>query len=97
MKTYLGVKIPKLNGRPQLWMRATKCSSYGKYETLRIIYPNGQVDYCFKYTDNQEGIAKTILEWTDHGCTSKATQFDAIVSSIQYDKWSGKPIFIGYL
>lgn len=88
---YKGVKIPKCNGRPQLWSRGIQ-----KNESLRIIYPNGRIEYCdtpgFWYRFN--------------GCTSRNTQERAIKAAIDYDDFWHKsfedtpdmiPFFIGYL
>ena len=97
---YKGVKIPKLNGRPQLWMRGAYAGG------LRIVYPNGNVEYCI------EEKQKTAF-FEDYACTFRFNQMDAIKASIDYDKGHkydvfstqtdtyaekhGVPEFLGYL
>lgn len=103
--TYKGVKIPKCNGRPQLWARAhSPIINYvepylefllladGAYShtSLRIIYPSGNVSYHSVFNTHEE-------DWCPYGCTSADTQLKAIKNTIDYDAFNGKPWFLGYL
>lgn len=81
--TYKGVNIPRDIGRPQLWLRGVD-----GHRGLRIIYPNGKVEY-------------TLLDdyyQFRQGCTSRSDQAGAIKACINYDAvhTGSKPIFIGY-
>lgn len=89
MKSYFGVKIPKCNGKPQLW-----CRSAGG---LRIIMPDGQVDWCMeefaeKWGDYPVYLRKDLKNgYTPDGrymyaCTVGESQLDAIKNSIRYDQ-----------
>lgn len=81
MKTYKGVKIPKNNGRPQLWYRGDTLGG------LRIIYPNGEVEFVFGS-----------FTYFAYGCTSRANIDNAVLACISYSKKHGsKPQFLGYL
>lgn len=84
--TYKGVKIPKCNGRPQLWLRGW--SDEGN-PTIRIIYPSGYVEYETRYAFDGE---------MRRGCTSRRTQLAALRACIKYDfDAPNKPEFLGYL
>lgn len=102
-KTYRGVKIPKLNGRPQLWARM----GLDHNEGIRIIYPDGSVAWdkgCgsfpisnFEYVEDS-GYGTSRM----YACTSDSTQLKAIKNSIDWDTEAGeakgrKPVFLGYL
>lgn len=81
-------KIPRCNGRPQLWHSISK--PHGKYDRLRIIYPNGRVMFCF---DNVFWPGNFLL-----GCTSRKTQKAAILACVEYSKhFKEDVIFLGYL
>lgn len=96
MKEYKGVKIPKCNGRPQLWIQ-----SWGfelNMQRIRIIMPGGIV----LYDDNNLGIDYQHSSSTKliKGCTSRRNQLSAIKAIIDYFGQatdSGKPEFLGYL
>lgn len=91
---YKGVKLPKCNGRPQLWARGYGAVA-GTHTTLRIIYPNGKVEF------NQRSLGGFLRSkyWKGgKGCTSSDTQLQALKNTIKYDLHSGEaPWFLGYL
>ena len=96
METYLGVKIPKNNGRPQLWLRGVK-SENGNHTTIRIIYPNGKVEYT---SQSHPGLTTFFYELTP-GCTSRKDYLAAVKATIKFDlsynRDSEPPIFLGYI
>lgn len=59
-------------GVPQLWLRRSQDDS------LRIIYPDGKVEYFFEVSWYGEG-----WKWKN-GCTSRATQLEAIKECKRY-------------
>jgi hypothetical protein len=96
---YRGVKIPRCNGRPQLWLRGSD-----DHQSIRIIYPSGLVEYCIShpYTmspDEEE--QDTLNDFNNRGaCTSRRSQLAAVKAAIRYDRCLGprlRPIFCGYL
>jgi hypothetical protein len=88
VKTLKNFRLPKFNDKPQIWLRG---SDYN--QGLRIIYPNGKVEFtCF----NSDSF--------DTGCTGGKTQQDAVLNCISYDMFfdgtsfrNNKPVFIGYI
>lgn len=95
MKEYKGVKIPKCNGRPQLWIQ-----SWGfklNTQRIRIIMPSGRV----LYDDNNLGIDyRNSSPKLIKGCTSRRNQLSAIKAMINYfgqGSDSRNPEFLGYL
>lgn len=97
MKRKRKTKLPKDNGRPQLWMRDTsellkdrRGSEYFFIERLRIIYPNGKVEYA----DGCEVLFWDTPCWRDRkGSVKKLTE-----RMLAYDECHGcKTIFLGYL
>ena len=82
------MKLPKCNGRPQLWHWV---SDDGRVDRLRIIYPNGKVS--FTYFTHQPGVP----DWHDNGCTSRSTQRAAVKAAHAYLSGSGELVFLGYL
>jgi len=102
MKTYLGVKIPRCNGRPQLWTRG-----YQNHESLRIIMPDGRVDWESWCGNLDLKVGADLLEtWCNvkpdapymFACTEGDTQLEAIKNCIRFDNRSGiKGLFLGYL
>lgn len=82
--TYKSKKLPKNNGRAQLWVWKGQQS-----ERLRMIYANGMVEYYSTFVS--EGYWK-------EGCTSGNTQKEAVKNCLRYSQgWSGKNYFLGYL
>jgi hypothetical protein len=92
------MKLPKCNGRPQLW---TRCG----YEGIRIIWPNGKVSWTSIY-DGEFIKTGTMIE---NGCTTGLSQEEAILNCIFYETthWYQDPVsdtavkappkFLGYL
>lgn len=100
---YKGVKLPKCNGRPQLWTRGIS-----DHQTLRIIMPDGGVDWTghsvhdleawgaypsypkseFLYQDKL-GNWINALGLSQYACTSASTQLRAIKNCIDYDTKRG--------
>jgi hypothetical protein len=92
MKSYKGVKIPKNTGRPQLWLRGT--TRLGEaHNTVRVVYPNGLVEYCYA-VDPYMSLENYFFK---RGCTTRETFEEAIKATIDYDEYTDKPIFVGYL
>ncbi len=100
---YQGIKIPKCNGRPQLWSRGIQ-----EHESLRIIMPDGRVDWEAWVGQNETFLdyANTTLDnWAKKGplsdmyaCTAALTQLQAIKNCIDFDMKSGvNGLFLGYL
>ena len=93
MKTYRGVKIPKNNGRPQLWTRGIS-----NHTSLRIVYPSGKVEYCSLVIPYQP-----LCDYMfTRGCTSRNSLSSAIKAFIDWDTAYGRfkqssPLFLGYL
>lgn len=94
---YQGVKIPKPNGRPQLWTRASFHTDCFNHTSLRIIYPDGHV----AWHSIGSSYSADPSRWDSKGCTSESTQLKAIKRCIDYDSDNGKshrrPWFLGYL
>lgn len=85
---YMGVKIPKCNGHPQLWSRE-------EMNGLRIIYPDGKVEYTFSAFDCNYYNTWNLV----NGCTSSFSQLSAIRECIDYEYtcFDCLPEFLGYL
>ncbi len=97
-RSYRGVKLPKCNGRPQVWLRGIGLLNiYEQHSSLRIIYPSGRVQFENRLP-NEVYAGKNIFQ---HGCTSCDNQESAIVACIDYDldpSFCGtRPIFVGYI
>jgi hypothetical protein len=91
-KEYKGRIIPPCNGRPQLWSRLENIG-------IRIIYPNGEVEYSAEindWIDLKWVVAKCVFE---DGCTSAEAQEQAIKNCIDYCLGANceAPVFLGYL
>lgn len=94
---YNGVKIPRINGRPQLWAR----NGLDENEGIRIIYPNGKVEWMarelFINSDEESRPYSNEINYQlVRACTSSDTQLQAIKNSIIYDGFY-EPVFLGYL
>lgn len=82
-------KLPKCNGRPQLWSRRD-------FKCLRIIMPDGEV----LWTPIELPGFYDEGEFNGRGCTGDKTQEKAVKNIINYDiKVLGcsRPEFLGYL
>lgn len=89
--------LPKCNGRPQLWY--TDDGNRGAEDRVRIIYPNGRVEYCWSFLthDKTEWIGGK--EW-ERGCTSRRSQEAACLAAAEYGRDRSEPpitYFLGYL
>lgn len=98
---YRGVKIPKCNGRPQLWARGEFMAN-GNHSTIRIIYQNGTVHWnCYSTSLDCLGDLNYIEFWDSNACTTRDNQLDAIKASIDHDlskeDIGKRPWFLGYL
>lgn len=92
--------MPRCNGRPQVWH-----STQGDWERLRIIYPDGKVEY----RRDSSGDGYSALDSYHHGsppgrfyhgCTSDSTQRRAQINAHRYSLENddrGSLFFIGYL
>lgn len=87
MKTYKGVKIPKCNGRVQVWQSD---DWYGI--RIRFVYPDGRVEWQTFVPNLYCG------DWMP-GCTSATSQREAITKLVDYCKYNGMNDlhFVGYL
>lgn len=84
------MKLPKCNGQPQLWSRAD-------FGGLRIIYPNGKVEW---WNNNYPSILFIMDTWIeDLACTEASTQEMAVLKCRLYDESEDydPPEFLGYL
>ncbi len=79
-------KLPKLNGRPQLWFSIDEARSFA-WDRLRIVYPSGKVEYY-----------NSCLGKFEKGCTSSKTQKEAVIEIQRYSEALGATSeFLGYL
>lgn len=80
------------NGRPQLWWVDRRI---GLGDRLRIIYPDGKVEYAFTFTDGYFNHSHPFSE----GCTgSPYGQLDAQEACLRYSWNRGEDCyFLGYL
>ena len=73
--------LPRCNGRPQLWW------SDGPVDRLRILYPDGRVQF-FRFPNRS----------FTHGCTSRSSQKDAQEACIRWSWGIDTAVyFLGYL
>lgn len=88
VKKYLGVKIPRCNGRPQIWSRHD-------FRGIRIIYHEGYVHWSYYGFCDAEITTDRKLP----ACTNASTQQQAIINCINHDilKLLSPPQFLGYL
>lgn len=92
--TYRGIKIPKCNDRPQLWLRGP-----ADHSSIRIIFPDGRVSWCPPYAGPRFFKDWLKHEGSDPACTESESQIQTIKNSIDYDlnPFDIAPIFCGYL
>lgn len=86
-------KLPKANGRPQLWLRERKDLDLTR---LLIIYPNGKVMYNDHMYNDHSFWIHCDSSW-DEGCTSDKTQDLAIERVAEYERGWFSTYFLGYL
>jgi hypothetical protein len=87
LKSYRGMKVPRNIGRPAMFLRAMD-----DYESIRIVFPNGRVEYAW----NTFNSLRQKANW-GNGCTCASNYYGAMRKIVDYDKGFGRPIFVGYL
>lgn len=102
-------KLPKNNGRPQLWMRDTSRRIYTQWEKpedtlyihsfqderLRIIYPDGKTEYA----NGLYGFSGFSVFWAKPCWTvNSRSMHKQVQSMLKYDASQGfTTLFLGYL